>query len=222
MSLLNSAQVDCLNDCRRRRRFVIVAGERMAAGKTNYQDASWMPAKLVGVASSKNGVQPAVRSFQHSALELFHTAGEGAMRDTRFPKWAKVDLAAKATVMAAFNNGDPLLIEKTFKKGRVVLCTVPPDRRWNSTFPSEWEFPVLLHELAYYLAGGQASAPPVAPDLRESDLTRCTPEDWRKVRERLSACGATRMRQSWQQMNRSVRSYGGYCSVASSLLCSEV
>ena len=113
--------------------------------------------------------------------------------------------------------------------------------------PSSWEYPILVHELAYYLAGGRnvartlrqgtpiridAPASPtqrltlrtpdinakifdvknwpwlydntgtvgvyqvqgsngqrwsyvVPPDLRESNLTRCTEDDWRKVRERL-------------------------------------
>jgi hypothetical protein len=112
--------------------------------------------------------------------------------------------------------------------------------------PSAVEFPILVHELAYYLAGSRTAASTllhgapirlagapiqrltlrtpeideetldvkswpwvydntgaigvyrvqasaggrawsfvVPPDLRESDLTRCTDDDWRKVRDRL-------------------------------------
>jgi hypothetical protein len=43
-----------------------------------------------------------------------------------------------------------------------------------------------MHELAYYLAGNRSSAARMVPlDLRESNLTRCSDDDWRKVRERL-------------------------------------
>jgi hypothetical protein len=135
-------------------------------------------------------------------------------------------------------------VEKPYKKGRVILCTVPLDRRWNSTLPNAWEFPILTHELAYYLVGsrnaattlrqgepiridapaqwltlrtpetsekrievksrpwlydntgavgvyqvkgsnGQTRSFVVPPDLRESNLTRCTADEWRKIQDRL-------------------------------------
>jgi hypothetical protein len=118
---------------------------------------------------------------------LFRAAGDGAMKNIRFPKWTKVQFAAKdrANVMASLSNGDPLLIEKAHGKGRVILCTVPLDRSWESNFPSAWEFPVLLHELACYLARARSAVDSVSPDLREADLTRSSVDDWRKVRERL-------------------------------------
>ncbi len=172
---------------------LVVAGERAAKEKAFYNERlyrggdGWLPAMLSEVGQSKNGAQPDVRSFQHPALELFRAAGDGVLKDVRFPKWTKTQLGLKdrATVMATFNNGDPFLIEKTHGKGRVILCSVPLDRSWNSTLPSTWEFPILMHELAYYLAGNRAANGRLPMDLRESDLTRCSDDDWRKVRDRL-------------------------------------
>jgi hypothetical protein len=168
---------------------LVVAGERALKNRDDYNEQTryWLPAKLLDVGVSKNEVVADARSWQHPALELFRTAGDRAMQDARFSKWTKVELHPKATLIATFTNGEPFLIEKLHKKGRVILCTVPLDRSWGSAFPSNWEFPVLVHELAHYLAGGQSIATHSPRDLRESDLTRCSADDWRKVRDRLSS-----------------------------------
>lgn len=244
---LNAAQTDAVD------RFVaegggllIVAGERVAAEKAYYNELRWLPTQLADIASSKDGMQPDPRSFQHPTLELFRAAPDG-MSQVRFGKWWRVALGSKdrAVPIAKLANGDPLLLEMPYKQGRVILCTVPLDRRWGSTLPSAVEFPILVHELAYYLAGSRTAAttlrhgtpirlggPPILrltlrtpeieeqtfdvkrwpwaydntgaigiyrvqgppgrawafvtpPDLRESDLTRCSADDWRKVRDRL-------------------------------------
>ena len=226
---------------------LIVAGERVATEKTQFNEQPWLPAKLGDVAMSKDGMQPDPRSFQHPALELFRAAPDGSMSQVRFGQWWRIALGPKdrATPIGKLASGDPFLLEMPYKQGRVILCTVPLDRRWGSTLPSAVEFPILVHELAYYLAGSrtaanmlrqgapirltgapvqrltlhtpeidersidvkswpwvyddtgaigiyraQASAGQtwsfvVPPDLRESDLTRCSDDDWRKVRDRL-------------------------------------
>ena len=191
---LDAAQIDAID------RFLqggggllIVAGARVAKEKAFYneqlyrQGDGWLPAKLDEVASSKDGVQPEPRTFQHPALELFRGSGEGGMNQVRFSNWWKVALGPKdrAAAIGMLSNSDPFLIEKPYKKGRVILCTVPLDRRWNSTFPSAAEFPILVNELTNYLAGSRKASSAAPPDLRESDLKRCTEDDWRKVRERL-------------------------------------
>ncbi len=226
---------------------LIVAGERVASEKAHFNEQPWLPAKLGDIATAKDGMQPDPRSFQHPALELFRTAPDGSMSQVRFGKWWRIALGPKdrATPIGKLANGDPFLLEMPYKQGRVILCTVPLDRRWGSTLPSAVEFPILVHELAYYLAGSRAVASAlqhgapirlagapilrltlrtpesdeqtfdvkgwpwvydntgaigvyrvqaspgrawsfvVPPDLRESDLTRCDDDDWRKVRERL-------------------------------------
>ncbi len=234
---------------------LVVAGERAASEKTFYdeqlyrQGQGWLPARLREVGSAQNGVQPEPRTFQHPALELLRTAPDDAMNQVRFSKWWRTQIGPKdrATPIAWLANGDPFLIEMQYKKGRVILCTTPLDRRWGSTLPSVPEFPVLVNELVYYLAGARQAASTlrhgapirfgepdtsatrlslhipdtleqtldvkswpwtfantgavglyrvqelqgrqrfyvVPPDLRESNLTRCSEGDWRKVCDRL-------------------------------------
>ena len=144
---------------------LIAAGPRVALAKDFYNEKlyqkglGWLPAMLGEVGTSKDGVQPEARKFQHPALELFRATPD-SMKDLRFPKWLQAEIGPKdrATVIASFSNGAPFLIEKKHKNGRVILCTVPFDRRWASNFTGAWEFPVLAHELAYYLAGSKNEA----------------------------------------------------------------
>ncbi|MBI3821592.1 MAG: BatA domain-containing protein, partial [Planctomycetes bacterium] len=160
---LDAAQVDAID------RFLaegggllIAVGERAAAERVHYNERlyrngeGWLPAKLGDVASSKEGTTPEARTFAHPALELFR-AGEGSMNAVRFPKWHQVKLGPgdRGTPIAMLASGDPFLIEKRHKQGRVLLCTVPLDRRWGATLPSTPEFPILIHELVNYLAGNR-------------------------------------------------------------------
>src|SRR5581483_2526717 len=72
-----------------------------------------------------------------------------------FPRWWKVKTPtgqSTSVPVALLTTTDPLLVEKAYKGGRVLLCTVPLDRSWEASLPSVWEFPVLAHELVYYLA----------------------------------------------------------------------
>jgi hypothetical protein len=115
----------------------------------------WMPAKLARVAGESGApARPDLASFQHPALELFRKAPGGGLGEVAFPRWHK--LSTDGAVGARLTSGDPLLVEKAYGKGRVMVCSVPLDRSWESPLPSTWEFPVLVHELIYYLAGARA------------------------------------------------------------------
>src|SRR5260370_23515386 len=48
-------------------------------------------------------------------------------------------------------------MDKVVGKGRGILCSVSLARGWDSPLPGAWEFPVLIHELVYYLAGLRAA-----------------------------------------------------------------
>ncbi|MBI2808968.1 MAG: VWA domain-containing protein [Planctomycetes bacterium] len=140
---------------------LIALGERMRQTRAFYNHQlhrdgkGWLPAQLLEVDTAADGTLPDVRSFQHPALELFRTGPEAGMKSVRFEKWWQVQIARQShsVPIARFANGDPFLIEMPYKKGRVMLCTVPLDRRWGSTFPGGAEFPVLVNELIHYLAG---------------------------------------------------------------------
>jgi hypothetical protein len=81
----------------------------------------------------------------------------GGFAQVALPQWHKLHTGGKGagSVVARLSNGDPLLVEKAFGKGRAILCSVPLDRSWDSPLPGTWEFPVLVHELIYYLAAAR-------------------------------------------------------------------
>ena len=130
--------------------------EKQRANEELYRGGKgWLPAPLDDIGTSKDSVHPERAHSSIRRLELFRSASEGSMNQIRFSSWARVrpDPKDRTTVVAKFSNDEPFLLEKPYKKGRVVLSTVPMDRGWNSTLPGAWEFPILAHELAYYLAG---------------------------------------------------------------------
>jgi hypothetical protein len=120
----------------------------------------WLPARLMAVGGEAAGAgeRPELKTFQHPALELFRKAPGGGLGQIAFPRWWKVAVDGQhgGVVAARLGNADPLLVEKLFGKGRVILCSVPVDRGWGSPLPGTWEFPVLIHELVFYLAGARA------------------------------------------------------------------
>lgn len=145
---------------------LIAVGPRMAKHFAAWNDKAyrrgegWLPARLDGVLSAKEPVSPDARTFQHPALEMFRLTPDLDMRQTRVTSWCKATTkpADRSAPIARLTNGDPLLIEKRHKKGYVILCTIPLDRQWGSTFPSSWEFPVVLNDLVGWLAGGRGTA----------------------------------------------------------------
>jgi len=144
----------------------VIAGPRMHAAKTHANDhwyrqgQGWLPAKLGDLGTAKEGVQPEPRTFLHPALELFRAAPDGGMGQIRFTKWWNVTFNAddRTTALAKLSNDAPFILEKSYKKGHVLLSTAPMDRQWDSTFPSTSEFPIFVHQLAYYLAGSRGAS----------------------------------------------------------------
>src|SRR5262249_27507630 len=58
---------------------------------------------------------------------------------------------------ALLDNNDPLLVEKSFGNGRVVLASVPLDASWRTNFTTLPAFVPLAKELVYYLGGVRAA-----------------------------------------------------------------
>lgn len=164
---LEPAQIEAIDDFLAEGGGVwVIAGPRMRAEKTHANDhwyrhgKGWLPAKLGDIGTAKEGVQSEPRTFLHPALELFRAGPEGSMSQIRFSTWWRVMFNAddRTTALAKLANDEPFILEKTYKKGLVLLSTVPMDRQWDSTFPSTSEFPIFIHQLAYYLAGNRGAS----------------------------------------------------------------
>jgi hypothetical protein len=95
--------------------------------------------------------------YSHPALKQFNDPSKGDLTIGRIRKWFKLDVPPgddKVTVMAAFTNGRPWLVEKKVGRGRVILCSTPCDADWTDLPVRKFYVP-LVHELVYYLATGE-------------------------------------------------------------------
>ncbi len=150
---------------------LITLGDRAEAefyNKELYRNGEgWLPAKLdapEGDEDKKNNVvRPAPASFTHPSLDLFRDMPGGGLADAQFPRWWKlatpgrnaagVEVASLRSATADF----PFLIERAFKAGRVLVCSVPLDNSWGTNLTGLPAIVPLAHELVYYLAGARAS-----------------------------------------------------------------
>jgi hypothetical protein len=123
----------------------------------------WLPAKLEDVvgdeAEESRAVNPQVATFSHPALELFQKETLAGLGIARFPRYWKVKAQVRPTdpSPALFSSKDPFLIERGYRSGRVLLCTVPLDSSWRTNLPQLPAFPPFAHELVYYLAGARGA-----------------------------------------------------------------
>lgn len=106
-------------------------------------------------------------------LQSFRKEHQGGLTETRFDKWWQVtpaqgsggDAAAlalpSATISARLTNGAPLLIERNFGHGQVLLVSAPLDSDW-STFPAKPDYVPFLHEALFHLVSSGRTSRNVA------------------------------------------------------------
>lgn len=138
---------------------LVALGERVDRDAYNKRllrnGEGFLPARLDEVARKQEGAaSPDVRKMHHPALGIFTDEPNVRLSQARLPRWWKVAPAPGATVAAMLDTEDPLLVERQFGEGRVLLWVAPLDRSWGSNLPGILEFPVLMHELIAYLADG--------------------------------------------------------------------
>ena len=81
----------------------------------------------------------------------------GDWHSVRFFRHRKVEAGDKDKVLIAYEDGSPLLIERTIGAGRMLVLTAPVEREWNDLAIH----PLFVHfiaEAARYLVRGDASA----------------------------------------------------------------
>jgi hypothetical protein len=116
-----------------------------------------MPAEVVGMvgdlAKRDKPFAPNMSGLTHQTLRLIAQPDKSDLADTRVYRYFKMSASgtAGAGVIARLNNGDPLLVEKSYGRGRVVAAACPLDGDW-SNLPLRASYVVLAHELIYYLS----------------------------------------------------------------------
>jgi hypothetical protein len=133
----------------------------------------WLPARLDGMEGDETQLQAAVRpapaASAHPALELFRETPAGGLEDARFPRWWKLTTAgrgAPGVPVAGLRSATaerPFLVERAYRGGRVLLCSVPLDNTWGTNLVDLPAFVPLAHELVYYLAGARSAEYNLAP-----------------------------------------------------------
>jgi hypothetical protein len=179
---------------------LVTCGERCEA--KDYNDAlfrggqGWLPAALVEPIGSEDdpakAARPVAASFFHPVVELFREMTFGGLADVRFPRRWKVSLAGAgvSTPIAMMTGAEPLLIERPYRSGRVIMSTVPLDNSWRTNLTELPAFVPLAHELVYYLAGSQSSSVNLTPgqpiryrpsdESQSGDVTLQPPDGERK------------------------------------------
>jgi hypothetical protein len=127
----------------------------------------WLPAKLDAPegddVKNNNVVRPAPASFTHPSLDLFRDMPGGGLADAQFPRWWKLavpDRNAAGVEVASLRSATadyPFLVERSYRAGRVLLCSVPLDNSWGTNLTGLPAIVPLAHELVYYLAGARSS-----------------------------------------------------------------
>ena len=152
---------------------LVTAGDRVDAAAYNEtlfrSGQGWLPAQMVEPIGSEDDLGKAARpvsaSFFHPAVELFRDMQFGGLADARFPRRWKVSMsgATMSTAIAMLTGSEPLLIERPYRTGRVILSTVPLDNSWRTNLTDMPAFVPLAHELIYYLAGDRSSELNLSP-----------------------------------------------------------
>jgi hypothetical protein len=118
-----------------------------------------LPAKLVR--QWRGEVNLAPENFEHPALAKFRTLEVAWELLPVLRHWQLGTLAQGATVVTAFSNRQPALVERPVGKGRVMLMTTPISDTlnradyWNllPTGEDKAAFVTLVNELMFYLVG---------------------------------------------------------------------
>jgi hypothetical protein len=113
-----------------------------------------LPARLLNVLGNPAGTGEVATGGEadpdHPALAAFQDAKFANLAAVHYKALWNVDPGASAVLMRA-GTGAPLLCEKAFGKGRVVLFTSTCDRDWTD-FPVRPAYLPWLHRLVAYLA----------------------------------------------------------------------
>ncbi|MEI6846380.1 MAG: hypothetical protein WCK36_04955, partial [Candidatus Firestonebacteria bacterium] len=89
-------------------------------------------------------------NYQSNLFTLFKNPKYSkALETPRFYRYFQT-FSTRNPILARYGNGDPLIIEKTYKEGKVLLFTSSFDRKWND-LPARAVFLPLMHEMLYYL-----------------------------------------------------------------------
>ena len=149
---------------------LVAPGDRADVDFANaslYQGGSgWLPAKLgalKGDATKRQAVaHPAPRTFTGPALAPFGQGDDPALAAADLFAYRILEPAKGASVVARLDTGDPWIVERPYRKGRVAVLAGPIDAE-GGTLPVNPDFVPWAHELIFRLADADSGARSVRP-----------------------------------------------------------
>ncbi len=103
-------------------------------------------------------IEPATIDTSHPMMRFLATHGAvGALPGAVSTSFATTGRTPAARVLASLSSGDPLVLESSLGRGRVILFTCALDARWSS-LPLTNVYLPLVQSAARYAAGGAAPA----------------------------------------------------------------
>ncbi len=133
---------------------VVVLGRRLSA--RNGAIASLLPVTLAGTAdrlTDRGGTLRDVRT-EHPLFQPFRESAD-ALGMVRFFRYARVDAAADADVLARFDDGNAAVVERRVGNGRVIVLALPLDNTAGD-FPLQPAFLPFVRQLVLHTSGRDA------------------------------------------------------------------
>ncbi len=131
----------------------------------NYSPRARSPATGAALADSLDSAFVAAVDYDHPALATFEDPKFGNLSSVAFRSFYRLEPTAAATVLMRANAtnspaGEPLLVERQFGQGRVMLFASTIDRDWTN-FPVRPSYLPWIYRLTSYLAQERLAKLPI-------------------------------------------------------------
>ncbi|MDA1137201.1 MAG: BatA domain-containing protein [Planctomycetota bacterium] len=144
----------------------IFLGENVNAEVTNLRmmkdGESLMPAELLKPVGNATGEQEGrfleIAAPEHPLAMPLRFFSEGLLKSVTYNRYFEVKLYSGSRTVLQLSDGAPLLLEKPYGRGTVILFTSTADRDWGNAVVHP-VFPILLHQIVTRLTGREFERP---------------------------------------------------------------
>ncbi|MCX6853732.1 MAG: BatA domain-containing protein [Verrucomicrobia bacterium] len=115
-----------------------------------------LPASIKGMQRATSASMPAriqQQRLTHPSVIYFNDSRGGRLQDAEFQSWFELDLSGNplAKPILQLDRGSPLIVEKAYGQGRILLASTTADAEW-SNLPLQPFYVPLMQRLVTYLA----------------------------------------------------------------------
>ncbi len=139
---------------------IVVLSNRVLAEAYNRQWGTLLPVELI----ERNFVRKESKPFtsitqvnwEHPIFWIFQDVHKAAIASTQFYSYWRLTPKPDATILARFNEGDPVLVEQSLGKGRLLVFASSLDPIWTD-FPLRSAYVPFWYRMAQYAARWQST-----------------------------------------------------------------